>query len=139
MPFRDRPDAGRALARLALRYQNEDVVVLGLARGGVPVAFEVARALGAPLDVFVARKIGAPGQEELATKPAGGKAESPSRRRGRTPSVARAWALSFPSAGWRWHLGGGQVAGRSSGQIPRATLDNCSAVGRGRFSLPHPF
>src|SRR5437764_703588 len=65
MPFADRRDAGRQLARLAMRYQGEDVVVLGLARGGVPVAYEVARALGAPLDVFVARKIGAPRQPEF--------------------------------------------------------------------------
>ncbi len=65
--FADRRDAGRALARKLEDYRGrEDVVVLGLARGGVPVAFEVAKALGAPLEVFTVRKIGAPGQEELA-------------------------------------------------------------------------
>jgi erythromycin esterase-like protein/predicted phosphoribosyltransferase len=65
--FRDRRDAGQALAGLLDRYRGRpDVVVLGLPRGGVPVAFEVARALGAPLDVFVVRKLGVPGREELA-------------------------------------------------------------------------
>ncbi|HEV7830107.1 MAG TPA: phosphoribosyltransferase, partial [Pseudonocardiaceae bacterium] len=65
--FRDRRDAGRVLAGLLEHYRRRsDVVVLGLARGGVPVAYEIARALGAPLDVFVVRKLGAPGREELA-------------------------------------------------------------------------
>jgi erythromycin esterase-like protein/predicted phosphoribosyltransferase len=65
--FRDRRDAGRALARLLERYRDRgDVVVLALPRGGVPVAFEVATALGAPLDVFLVRKLGVPGHEELA-------------------------------------------------------------------------
>jgi putative phosphoribosyl transferase len=63
--FRDRTDAGRQLAARLARYQGHDVVVLGLPRGGVPVAFEVAQALHAPLDVWVARKIGAPGRPEL--------------------------------------------------------------------------
>src|SRR5437870_10921008 len=65
MPFRDRRDAGRELARLCMEYKGPDTIVLGLARGGVPVAFELASALGAPLDVFVARKLGAPGQPEF--------------------------------------------------------------------------
>lgn len=65
--FRDRFDAGRALARKLMRYaQRADVIVLGLPRGGVPVALEVARALGAPLDVLVVRKLGVPSQPELA-------------------------------------------------------------------------
>ncbi len=65
--FRDRRDAGRALAAELAHYAGRpDVVVLGLPRGGVPVAYEVARALHAPLDVFVVRKLGYPGQEELA-------------------------------------------------------------------------
>jgi putative phosphoribosyl transferase len=65
--FRDREHAGRALAQHLDAYANRsDVAVLGLPRGGVPVAWEVARALGAPLDVFVVRKLGLPGQEELA-------------------------------------------------------------------------
>ena len=67
MIFRDRTEAGRRLARDLARYANRsDVVVLGLPRGGIPVAYEVARALEAPLDVFVVRKLGLPGQEELA-------------------------------------------------------------------------
>jgi putative phosphoribosyl transferase len=65
--FRNREEAGRLLARALTDYAGrEDVVVFGLPRGGVPVAAEVARALGAPLDVLVVRKLGAPGQEELA-------------------------------------------------------------------------
>lgn len=68
--LRDRLDAGRRLAdRLADRLgdlRSEDVVVLALPRGGVPVAAEVARALGAPLDVIVVRKLGVPFQPELA-------------------------------------------------------------------------
>jgi putative phosphoribosyl transferase len=65
--FRDRVDAGRQLAyKLGDYAARHDVLVLALPRGGLPVAFEVARALGAPLDVFVVRKIGVPGLEELA-------------------------------------------------------------------------
>src|SRR5258707_8863103 len=65
--FRDRYEAGRALTTELLAYANRtDVVVLGLPRGGVPVAFEVARTLRAPLDVYVVRKLGVPGNEELA-------------------------------------------------------------------------
>ena len=66
-PFRDRVEAGRMLATTLQEYANRgDVVVLALPRGGVPVGFEVAKALHAPLDVFVVRKLGLPGQEELA-------------------------------------------------------------------------
>lgn len=65
--FRDRRDAGRFLAALLERYRGRpDVIVVGLPRGGVPVAYEVAAALGAPLDVFLVRKLGVPGREELA-------------------------------------------------------------------------
>ncbi len=67
LPFRDRADAGRQLARKLQHYAGpNDVVVLGLPRGGVPVAYEVARELKAPLDVFLVRKLGLPGHEELA-------------------------------------------------------------------------
>jgi predicted phosphoribosyltransferase len=66
-PFRNRRDAGRQLAAHLLDYQGrDDLVVLGLPRGGIPVAFEVAQALHAPLDVLVVRKLGLPGHEELA-------------------------------------------------------------------------
>src|SRR3979490_1759181 len=64
--FRDRAQAGRLLAERLRGRVSGDVVVLGLPRGGVPVAFEVARALEAPLDVFLVRKLGVPGHEELA-------------------------------------------------------------------------
>jgi putative phosphoribosyl transferase len=66
-PFRDRAEAGQVLAGMLAEYAGqEDVIVLALPRGGVPVAYEVATALGAPLDVFLVRKLGAPGHEELA-------------------------------------------------------------------------
>lgn len=67
MLFRDRKEAGRLLARKLTTYADRpDVIVLALPRGGVPVAFEVARALHVPLDVFLVRKLGVPGHEELA-------------------------------------------------------------------------
>ena len=67
MIFRDRTDAGRQLAARLTEYADRpDVIVLALPRGGVPVGYEVARALHAPLDVFLVRKLGLPGQEELA-------------------------------------------------------------------------
>lgn len=65
--FADRVDAGRYLARRLRHLRGEDVVVVGLPRGGVPVAAEVARALQAPLDVIVVRKLGVPFEPELAT------------------------------------------------------------------------
>jgi erythromycin esterase-like protein/predicted phosphoribosyltransferase len=65
--FRDRAEAGRLLAERLREYAGrDDVIVLALPRGGVPVAFEIAQALAAPLDVFVVRKLGVPGHEELA-------------------------------------------------------------------------
>src|SRR5207248_6634021 len=67
MYFRDRADAGRTLATMFMGYAGRpDLLVLALPRGGVPVAYEVAGALSAPLDVFVVRKLGVPGYEELA-------------------------------------------------------------------------
>ena len=67
MVFRNRREAGKILARKLMAYANRpDVLVLALPRGGVPVAFEVAQALHAPLDVFLVRKLGVPGHEELA-------------------------------------------------------------------------
>jgi predicted phosphoribosyltransferase/predicted alpha/beta-hydrolase family hydrolase len=65
-PFNDRVDAGRQLAQRLQSLRGQDVVVLGLPRGGVPVAFEVAKALRAPLDILVVRKLGVPFQPELA-------------------------------------------------------------------------
>ena len=67
LPYADRREAGAELAdRLRAWRGRDDVVVLGLPRGGVPIAFEVAAAIGAPLDVFVVRKLGVPGHPELA-------------------------------------------------------------------------
>jgi len=66
MIFEDRADAGRQLAGKLAHLKDSGALVLALPRGGVPVAFEVARALRAPLDVFVVRKLGVPGHEELA-------------------------------------------------------------------------
>jgi len=65
--FRDRREAGRVLAAAMMKYAGRtDVIVLALPRGGVPVGFEVAEALGAPLDIFLVRKLGTPGHRELA-------------------------------------------------------------------------
>ncbi|MBA2692269.1 MAG: phosphoribosyltransferase [Rubrobacter sp.] len=64
-PFRDRREAGKRLSRKLSGYRGQSPVVFALPRGGVPVAFEVAAALDAPLDVVIARKLGAPGQPEL--------------------------------------------------------------------------
>jgi len=65
--FTDRSDAGKQLAKELSKFKGQDdVIVLGLPRGGVPVAFEVAEALKLPLDVFIVRKLGVPGQSELA-------------------------------------------------------------------------
>src|SRR5437870_3069273 len=65
--FTDRTEAGRLLAAKLQHYSQEpNVLVLALPRGGVPVAFEVARVLAAPMDIFVVRKLGTPGQQELA-------------------------------------------------------------------------
>ena len=67
LPLRNRKVAGQALAEALLEYkQRDDVIVLGLPRGGVPVAVEVAEALGAELDLMLVRKLGTPGQKELA-------------------------------------------------------------------------
>lgn len=66
-PFEDRAHAGRLLAAELGRFSDcKDVIVLGLPRGGVPVAFEIARQLNAPMDVLIVRKLGVPGWEELA-------------------------------------------------------------------------
>lgn len=64
--FRDRRDAGRRLAAKLIHLQGRDPVVMALPRGGVPVGYEIASSLGAPLDVLLVRKLGVPGHEELA-------------------------------------------------------------------------
>jgi predicted phosphoribosyltransferase len=66
-PFKDRRDAGRKLAQKLSAYaKQQNMLILALPRGGVPVAYEVALALGVPLDIFLVRKLGLPGREELA-------------------------------------------------------------------------
>lgn len=65
-PFRNRHEAGRRLAEELTQYEDEGVVVIALPRGGVPVGFEIAKRLAAPLDVVVVRKVGVPRHEELA-------------------------------------------------------------------------
>src|SRR5215510_12314742 len=65
--YRDRVDAGKTVSAQLSKYANrDDVIVLALPRGGVPVGYEVAKALRAPLDIFLVRKLGVPGHEELA-------------------------------------------------------------------------
>ncbi|MGI8721192.1 MAG: phosphoribosyltransferase, partial [Geodermatophilaceae bacterium] len=66
MRYADRTEAGQRLAAALEHVRDQEVVVCGLPRGGIPVAYEVALALGAPLDVIVVRKLGYPGQPELA-------------------------------------------------------------------------
>jgi putative phosphoribosyl transferase len=66
MPFKNRAEAGRKLAKALLRFKDEHPIILALPRGGVPVAAEVAALLQAPLDLVLVRKLGVPGQEELA-------------------------------------------------------------------------
>ena len=67
LPYRNRQEAGRILARYLDPYAGrQDVIALGLARGGIPVAYEIAVALGVPLGILIVRKLGVPGQEELA-------------------------------------------------------------------------
>ena len=89
MFFRDRSEAGEKLAEALRAYAyRPDAVVLGLPRGGVPVAYEVARALHAPLDVFLVRKLGVPGYEELAMGAIAGDGV-----RVLNDEVVRAWAF----------------------------------------------
>lgn len=64
--FRDRQDAGKRLSALLDKYRGQDVIIYGLTRGGVPVAYEIAMALNAPLEALIVKKLGAPHQEELA-------------------------------------------------------------------------
>ena len=78
--FRDRTDAGRQLVPRLMNYADQNPVILALPRGGVPVAFEVARAFRAPLDLIFVRKIGAPGHAELAHPRAPGRGHRHRRR-----------------------------------------------------------
>ena len=101
-PFLDRADAGVRLgAMLAGSWAGRpDVIVLGVPRGGVPVAFEVAKALDAPLDVFTVRKLGVPGHEELAFGAVGPRGRQGLQPRCRRPPAARGSSTpSPPSSG----------------------------------------
>ena len=114
--FRDRRDAGRALAGLLDRYRGRSgLVVLALPPGGAPVAYEVARALGAPLDVFVVRKLGVPGQEELAMGAIAGEDAL-----ALNDDVVR--GLCHPSGGDRARRGAGGARDRSPGAAYRQDL-----------------
>jgi len=106
--FRDRSDAGRRLARVLMELKNSDPLILALPRGGVPVAYEVAVALCAPLDILIVRKLGVPFQPELAWAPSvrtrcwwstrglslTRASPPPSSGRSSTPS-ARNWSCGF--------------------------------------------
>ena len=120
--FDDRVDAGRQLAERLESLRGQDIVVLGLPRGGVPVAFEVAKALQAPLDVLVVRKLGVPFQPELAFGAIGEGGGAGDQRRPscvkRDLSPRTTWTRSKPSSG-------------SSCGAAR----NASAAGRDRISL----
>ncbi len=100
MIFRNRQEAGQRLAAHLGKYANRlDAIVLGVPRGGVPIAFEVARALNLPLNVFVLRKLGVPGHEEFAF--------GASRRslRSRGPSLL-VGSKSIGAGGRRWMCAG---------------------------------
>src|SRR3954454_10613011 len=103
-PFRDRRDAGRQLARALAGYAGRpDVVVLALPRGGVPVAYEVARALDAPLDVLLVRKLGVPGRRSLRTCSMSGLADTTTTGTDRVDgSVRMRPIMSAPSAADRF-------------------------------------
>ena len=117
VPFRNRVDAGRRLAERLGQLRGEDVVVLGLPRGGVPVAAEVARELAAPLDVIVVRKLGVPFQPELAMGAVGEGARwwstsaSGAGRTSASPSSPR----SSGASGRRWSGERGGSAGTGRG------------------------
>jgi putative phosphoribosyl transferase len=85
MIFRDRHHAGQILAKQLMRYAGrDDVIVLALPRGGVPVGFEVAQALRVPFDIFLVRKLGVPGHEELAMGAIASREKAELQRRERT-------------------------------------------------------
>ena len=157
--FRDRVDAGRRLAERLRHLRGEDAVVLGLPRGGVPVAAEVARALDAPLDVIVVRKLGVPFQPELAMGAVGeggcGRGERArgargARQRGRVRRGGAAGARGGraagaavprgPAAAGRWPAGRRVVVddGIATGSTARAACRVARAQGAARVVLAVP-
>ncbi|HEX4658957.1 MAG TPA: phosphoribosyltransferase family protein [Streptosporangiaceae bacterium] len=126
MMFDDRVDAGRRLGARLRHLRDEPVVVLGLPRGGVPVAAEVARALGAPLDVIVVRKLGVPFQPELGMGAVGEDGV-----RVINPEIVRAAGVSadeLAAAEARERAEVARRARRYRGQRPRAALAGRTAV-----------
>ena len=117
MVFADRDDAGRRLAARLGHLRDEPVVVLGLPRGGVPVAFQVAQALGAPLDVIVVRKLGVPFQPELGMGAIGEDGV-----RVINPQIIH--TARVPES----ELGGGPGAGAGCGGGPRCALPGPAAA-----------
>ena len=118
--FSDRKVAGRLLAEHLAHYGGrDDVVVLALPRGGVPVAYEVAQALDAPLDVFVVRKLGVPGFEEVALGAvASGGARVLTSRSSRSLQSASMRSSGSRRASWlRWSGAGGSTAGSGRSSI----------------------
>ena len=158
MSFADRRDAGRRLAARLRFLRGEDAVVLALPRGGVPVAFEVARALAVPMDVIVVRKLGVPFQPELAMGAIGEGGvvvvnDEVLRLAGVTPSAfaqveqrARA-ELDHQARRYRGHRPRAQVAGRTvvvvddgvaTGSTARAACQVAKAQGAARVVLAVP-
>ena len=126
MMFDDRVDAGRRLGARLRDLRDEPVVVLGLPRGGVPVAAEVARALGAPLDVIVVRKLGVPFQPELGMGAVGEDGV-----RVINPEIVRGAGVSadeLAAAEARERAEVARRARRYRGQRPRRALDGRTAV-----------
>jgi putative phosphoribosyl transferase len=126
MVFENRADAGRRLAAALERLGGSDVVVLGLPRGGVPVAFEVARALKAPLDVIVVRKLGVPFQPELAMGAIGEDGVRVLNRSVIGPSGVTDAELATVEAGERAELE--RRARRFRGSRPRTPLEGRTVV-----------
>src|ERR1039457_1063578 len=136
MVFADRDDAGRRLADRLGHLRDEPVVVLGLPRGGVPVALEVARALGAPLDVIVVRKLGVPFQPELGMGAIGEDGV-----RVINPEVVRLAGVSekeLAAVEVRERAELDRRAARYRGGRPRQPLAGRAAVGGGDGDAPGP-
>src|SRR3954454_8497682 len=126
VPFVDRRDAGRRLAESLRTVMSEKVVVLGLPRGGVPVAFEVAQALQAPLDVLLVRKLGVPFQPELAMGAIGEDGVRVLNERVLAQVEVDANELSDTEARERQELK--RRAERYRGRRPRLDLTGCTAI-----------
>jgi len=129
VPYRHRAEAGRFLAeKLAGYTRDPDLLVLAPPRGGVPVAYEVARALGAPLDVFLVRKLGGPGHEELAM--------------GASPPVACVSLKDISAPIWavpyRGDRGGGAAGARVKGRTPGVVGSGFHDSGDGSRIRPCP-